>query len=270
MPLFSTKGRLYAAILMTAIIASAFRPVNSDKGKMRLRGITTGNHRTVFSYNGDRSIAELLTIRKTEEGSYTTTRVPVYKHGRLVKIFVTDDDASHAPTLFAAFEYSGKGNVRRILYYLDGFVHGYDSLTYNTNGQIIARYFFNDTQDGTSFENNSCQLYTWDNKGNIVTIENMGRVNRRLPFTLSSTTTYTYDDHPNAQQSIPSLCYLVDIAAVNLSVNNILTETVTSAVSNNSVVNHYSYAYNEQQYPERITTRYAVGNEMVVTELEWD
>jgi hypothetical protein len=270
MPLFSTKGRLCAVILMTAVIVSAFRPLNSDRGKMRLRGIATANNRTVFSYNGDKSIAELLTIRKTEEGSYTTTRIPVYKNGRLAKTFVTDDDASHAPTLFAAFEYSGKGKVRRILYYLEGFVHGYDSLIYNTNGQIIARYFFNGTQDGTAFENNSCQLYTWDNKGNIVMMENMGRVNRRLPFTLSSTTTYTYDDHPNAQQSVPSLCYLVDIAAVNLSANNILTETITSAASNNSIVNHYSYAYNEQQYPERITARYAVSEETVVTELEWD
>lgn len=270
MPLFSTKGRFCAAILMTAVVVSAFRPIDSDKGKMRLLGITTANNRTVFSYNGDKSIAELLTIHKTEEGSYTTTRIPVYKNGRLVKTFVTDDDASHAPTLFAAFEYSGKGNIRRILYYLDGFVHGYDSLTYNTNGQITARYFFNSTQDGTSFENNSCQLYTWDRKGNIVTIENMGRVNRRLPFTLSSTMNYTYDDHPNAQQSIPSLCYLADIAAVNLSANNILTETIRSAVSNTSIVNHYSYAYNEQQYPERITTRYAANDEIVVTDLEWN
>jgi hypothetical protein len=270
MPLFSTKGRFCAAILMTAIIASAFRPIDGDKGKMRLHGITTVNNRTVFSYNGDRSIAELLTIYKTEEGSYTTTRIPVYKNGRLVKTFVTDDDASHAPTLFAAFEYSAKGNIRRILYYLDGFVHGYDSLTYNTNGQITARYFFNGTQDGIAFENNSCQLYTWDAKGNVVTIENMGRVNRRLPFTLSSTTTYTYDNHPNAQQSIPSLCYLVDIAAVNLSANNILTETIIPAVSNKSFVNHYSYTYNERQYPERITTRYAANDEIVVTDLEWD
>jgi hypothetical protein len=270
MSLFSTKAPLCAVFLLTAFIAVAFRPLHYDKGRLQLRGINTATNKTVISYNEDRSIAELLTIYKTEEGSYTTTRIPVYKNGRLVKTYVTDDDASHAPTLFSSFEYSKKGNIRRIIYYLDGLVHGYDSLVFNANDQIIARYFFNDTQDGSSFENNSCQCYTWDDKGNIVMIENMGRVNRKLPFTISSTTTYTYDDHPNAQQHIPSLCYLVDITAAYLSANNIVTETITAAISNNSSVNHYSYTYNEDLYPTRITTRYAVSDEMTVTELEWN
>lgn len=270
MPLFSIKGRVCAALILTAIIASAFRPGYSNKGKMRLRGINTATNKIMISYNEDKSIAELLTIYKTENGSYSTTRIPVYRNGRLVKIFVTDDEASNAPALFSSFEYSAKGNIRRIVYYLDGLVHGYDSLAYNNKGQIVARYFFNDTQDGSSFENNSCQLYTWDNKGNIVVIENMGRVNRKLPFILSSTTTYTYDDHPNAHCGISSLCYVMDITAANLSANNVVTETITGAEGSNGIVNHYSYAYNEEQYPARITTKYATGDETVVTELEWD
>ncbi|SHN22986.1 hypothetical protein [Chitinophaga sp. CF418] len=270
MPLFRTKSLLCAAILLVMIIASAFRPVNSDKGKMRLRGISTAASKTVISYNEDKSIAQLLTIYQTAEGGYSTTRIPVYKDGRLIRIFMTDEESSQAPALFSSFEYSGEGSIRRIIYYLDGAVHGYDSLAYDNNGQISARYFFNDTQDGLAFENNSCQFYTWNNKGNIVTIENMGRVNRKLPFTLSSTTTYMYDDHPNAQHSISSLCYLTDIAAENMSANNIVTETITPAVSNNSIVKRYSYTYNAERYPTRIITRYAVNNEIVVTELEWD
>ncbi|MCF6406306.1 hypothetical protein L3C95_25650 [Chitinophaga filiformis] len=270
MPLFRTKSPLCVAMLLVIITASAFRPGNSDKGKMRLRGISTAASKTMISYNADKSIAELLTISRTAEGAYATTRIPVYKDGRLISIFVTDEESSHAPALFSSFEYSTEGRIRRIIYYLDGAVHGYDSLAYNANAQISARYFFNDTQDGTAFENNSCQFYTWNNKGNIITIENMGRVNRRLPFTLSSTTTYTYDDHPNAQHSIPSLCYLTDIAAENMSANNIVTETITSAAGNNSIVNHYSYAYNAERYPAKIIIRCAVNNELVVTELEWD
>lgn len=268
MPINFTKGCIVAALLLTGISVSAFR-TSDDKGKMRLRGITTATDRTVISYNDDKSVAELLTTYKTDEGSYTTTRIPVYKNGRLVKTYVTDDESSHAPTLFAAYEYSPKGNIRRIVYYLSGDVHGYDSLAYNDAGRISARYSFGDSPDGTAFENNSCQYYTWDNKGNIVTIENMGRVNKKLPFTLSSTTTYTYDNHPNAQQSIPSLAYLVDIAAVNLSANNIVTETITPATGGNSIINHYAYAYNDAAYPTQITTRYAAGDETVVTELEW-
>lgn len=270
MPLFRTKSLLCAAILLVMIVASAFRPVNSDKGKMRLRGISSATNKTVISYNADKTIAELLTIHQTAEGSYSTTRIPVYKDGRLIKIFVTDEESSQAPVLFSSFEYSAKGKIRRIIYYLDGAVHGYDSLAYNNNGLTVARYFFNDTQDGIAFENNSCQLFKWDNRGNIMRIENMGRVNRKLPFTLSSTTTYTYDDHHNAQQGIPSLCYLTDITAESISANNIVTETITTAVSNNSIVKHYSYVYNAERYPSRITARYAVNDEIVVTDLEWN
>jgi hypothetical protein len=270
MPIFSTKSRLCTALLLVMIVASAFHPVYSDKGKMRLRGISSASNKTVITYNADKTVAELLTIYQTADGSYSTTRIPVYKDGRLIKIFVTDEESSQAPVLFSSFEYSSKGKIRRIIYYLDGAVHGYDSLAYNKNGLIVARYFYNDTQDGTAFENNSCQLFRWDNKGNIVRIENMGRVNRKLPFRLSSLTTYTYDDHPNAQQSIPSLWYLTDITAENMSANNIVTETITSAVSNNSIVKHFSYAYNAARYPSRITARYAVNDEVVVTDLEWD
>lgn len=97
----------------------------------------------------------------------------------------------------------------------------------------------------------------------------MGRVNKKLPFTKASTTTHTYDDHPNAQHSIPALPYLVDIAAVNLSANNIITETITPVTGNNRIVNQYKYAYNEEAYPKQITTTYAEGGETVVTELEW-
>ncbi|WP_044218923.1 hypothetical protein [Chitinophaga pinensis] len=268
MPINFTRGRIVAALLLAGITVSAFRSP-SDKGRMRLHGITTATDRTVISYNEDRTVAELLTTYKTEEGSYTTTRIPVYKNGRLVKTFVTDDESSHAPTLFATYDYSEKGNIRRIIYYLDGLVHSYDSLVYNSSGQITARYFFNDTQDGLAFENNSCQFYTWDVKGNIISVHNMGRVNKKLPFTKASTTTYTYDDHPNAQHSIPALPYLVDIAAVNLSANNIITETITPVTGNNRIVNQYKYAYNEEAYPKQITTTYAEGGETVVTELEW-
>jgi len=270
MSIFSTKSLLCAALLLAVIVTSAFHPVYSDKGKMRLRGISSATNKTVITYHADKTIAELLTIYQTAEGGYSTTRIPVYKDGRLIKMFVTDQESSQAPVLFSSFEYSAKGKIRRIIYYLDGAVHGYDSLAYNNNGLIVARYFFNDTQDGSAFRNNSCQLFRWDNKGNIIRIENMGRVNRKLPFTLSSTTTYTYDDHPNAQQGIPSLCYLTDITAENMSANNIVTETITSAVSNNSIVKHYSYDYNAERYPSRITARYAVNNEIVVTDLEWD
>jgi hypothetical protein len=255
--------------MLAIFVCSAFRPGNGDDDKLRLHGITTATDRTIISYNADKSIAELQTTYKTADGSYSSSRIPVYRDGKLAEIFVTDNESTKAPTLFSSFDYAENGKIMRINYYMERAVHSYDSLIYNASGQVIARYFFNNTQDGSTFVNNSCQLYSWDNKGNIISVDNMGRVNKKLPFTLSSTNSYAYDNHPNAQHSIPALAYLIDMAAVNLSANNIVTETITPAVSGNSIVNKYTYTYNAQRYPTHITTTYAAGNETVTTELEW-
>jgi hypothetical protein len=95
MPLFSTKEPICVVFLLMAFIAVAFHPLNSDKGKLQLRGISTATNKTVISYNGDSSIAEMLTIYKTAEGSYTMTRIPVYKNGRLVKYSNRNDQGRY-------------------------------------------------------------------------------------------------------------------------------------------------------------------------------
>ena len=258
------KGTLAAAFLMAAAMLSAFRADNT--GKIRLHGISTSTDKTVITYNADKSIAKLVSTHKTSDESYVTARIPVYENGKLVKTLFTEGD--EAPSLFSSFTYSSKGQVEKINYFQGDAVNAYDSLVYSAAGQIVARYFFNKEEGQTAFSNHNCQLYTWDAKGNISSMQNLGRLSDKAEFAVSSNVTYTYDSKPNAHQSIPSLSYIIDIAASNLSANNIISESITSAAGT-AVVNKYEYAYNASQYPVKVTAKYAGAKDAVATELEW-
>jgi hypothetical protein len=261
---FTNKATLGAAFLMAAVMLSAFRADNP--GKIRLQGIATPTDKTVITYNADKSIAKLVSTHKSGEESYVVARIPVYENGKLVKTMFTDSD--DAPGVFSSFTYSAKGQVEKISYFQGDVINAYDSLVYSVAGKITARYFFNKEEGQTAFESHNCQLYTWDAKGNIINMENMGRLNAAAEFVLSSSTSYTYDNKQNAQQSIPSLSYIIDVAPVNLSANNILSETITPATGS-AIVNSYEYAYNAAQYPVRVTAKYAGAKEGVTTELQW-
>lgn len=255
------NGFTSAAFLMAAVAFSAFRTENP-----RLQGITTSTDKTVISYNADKSIAKLLSTHKTEDESYVVARIPVYENGKLVKTMFTD--SNDAPAVFSSFSYSPKGQIEKISYYQGDVVNAYDSLVYNAAGKITARYFFNNEEGQTAFESHNCQLYTWDAKGNISRMESMGRLNAQAEFVLSAVTSYTYDNKPNGQQSVPSLSYITDVAPANLSANNILSETITAATGN-TIVNSYTYAYNAAQYPVKVTAKYAGAEGVVATELQW-
>ena len=258
------RGTLSVTFLMAAAMLSAFR-TNTDE--IRLQRISSATDKTIITYNADKSIARLVSTHKTADESYVVTRIPVYENGKLVKTMFTDDVAAEA-TLFSAFTYSAKEQVEKISYFQEDAVNAYDSLIYNDAGKIIARYFFNKGEGQSAFESHNCQLYTWDVKGNITGMENFGRLSAKAAFILSYRTSYTYDNKSNAQQSSPSLSYIIDVTPANLSANNIVSETITSATGS-TIVNNFEYAYNAAQYPVRITAKYAGTQDAVSTELEW-
>lgn len=257
---------LYTAAFTGAALISAFR---MDEGTMRLIGVKTSTDRTVISYHENKSVSSLLTMHNSSDGVYTTTRIPVYENGRLVKMFITDEESTSEPRLFSSFDYSDKQEIIRISYYLNKNVHAYDSLVYNSEGRVVERYYFDRTRKNAPFTNNSCQHYNWDRNGNIVSVDNMGKPDPKLPFTHSSTTLYQYDGHPNIQRSIPLLAYLVDVAAINLSANNIVSETIQPANGGRAIVNRYKYAYKNKKYPSRVTAIFSGNEGSVITELEW-
>lgn len=259
------KGAVCAAVVIAAAALSAFRAPDGGGDKIRLRGITTPADKTVITYNSDKSIAKLVTTHGNDADKYTTVRIPVYNNGRLIQTLFSDEEAG-TPMLFSSLEYDGNGRVVKIKYYSEDQVSSYDSLAYNAAGNIDARYFFN--KENAGFQNHNCQLYTWDNKGNVIQVTSMGRSDNQLPFTQGSVASYRYDEKQNANKNTPELLYITDITAANLSASNVVAEEITGAGS--VVTNRFEYAYNAQQYPVHVTAKYAATQETVSTELEWE
>lgn len=262
------KVALSATVLSAALAMSAFKPATSDNNGVLLHAISSPTDKIVISYNPDKSIAKMVTTHAMGDDQYTDVRIPVYQSGKLVKTMSTADEKEQAPTLFSAFAYDSKGRIDKISYYEERQVSGYDSLVYDNKGQLAARYFFVMQAGKATFENHYCQLYTWDQKGNIIRQENMGRMSDKAAFVLSSTVDYKYDDKLNSQRSVPGFGYITDLNAVNLSANNIVSEVITPANGANATAKSYVYNYNSKQYPEKVTAKN--NNEEVITELTWE
>ncbi|WPV65561.1 hypothetical protein [Chitinophaga sp. LS1] len=269
MSLSLNRGALSATVLSAALAICAFKPAPCDNNGGLLHAISSPTDKTVLTYNADKSIAKLVTTHAMGDDQYTDVRIPVYQSGKLVKTMSTADE-SQAPTLFSSFGYDSKGRIDKISYYEENQVSGYDSLVYDTKGQLAARYFFVMQAGKQTFENHYCQLYTWDQKGNIIQQENMGRVANNVAFALSSTVAFQYDDKLNSQKSVPGFGYITDLNAVNLSANNIVSEVITTANGANAISKSYAYNYNSKQYPAQITAKNSGTNEEVVTELTWE
>ncbi|WP_343672162.1 hypothetical protein [Chitinophaga sp.] len=263
------RGALSATILSAALAISAFKPATTGNNGGLLHAISSPTDKTIIEYNADKSIAKMITTHAMGNDPYTDIRIPVYQSGKLVKTMSTADE-SQASTLFSAFGYDSKGRIDKISYYEENHVSGYDSLVYDTRGQLAARYFFVMPAGKQVFENHYCQLYTWDQKGNIILQENMGRATDNAGFALSSTVSYKYDDKMNSQRSVPDFGYITDLNAVNLSANNIVSEVITPANGANVVSKSYAYAYNNKQYPAQVTAKNSGNNEEVITELTWE
>jgi hypothetical protein len=260
------KVTLSVAVLVAATALSAFRVQGNNDGKGRLRGIISPTEKTMITYDADKHISRLVTIHGEDASKYTTVRIPVYKDGKLMQTMFADNESAAEPMLFSTLDYNKANQVIRIKYYTDNQVSGYDSLAYNATGNISARYFFNKGAHG--FENHNAQLYTWDIKGNVAKITNMGRPPGALFFTQSSVATYRYDAGMNANKNIPDLIYLTDITAANISATNVVAEEI-STDGKVTQANSFEYAYNAQQYPYHILAKYA-SKETVSTDLEWE
>ena len=262
------RGALGATVLSAAFALSAFKPAHSDNNGGLLHAISSPTDKTVISYNADKSIAKMVTTHALGDDQYTDVRIPVYQSGKLVKTMSTADEKEQVPALFSSFGYDSKGRIDKISYYEENQVSGYDSLVYDNKGQLAARYFFVIPAGKKTFENHYCQLYTWDQQGNIIRQENMGRGSDNAAFAVSSTVDYKYDDKMNSQRSVPGFAYITDLNAVNLSANNIVSEVITPANGANAIAKSYAYNYNSRQYPEKVTAKN--NNEELVTELTWE
>jgi hypothetical protein len=262
----------FAAILAVTILAS-FRNKDADSDDRRplplLEGINSQASTMLISYNLRNMVGRLTRIQRASEDTYTDVRIPVYKNGRLVSTLVSGHANGEDSEIFSSFEYTvNYPMIEKIRYYTQGRVQGYDSLAYNAEGRILARYFFSRKTDNT-FESHNYQHYTWNSEGNIIRLDNYGYNCERNIFELGSSITYTYDRNPNPQKQVTGLCYITDIMPAFLSANNILTEEINYAGAAGRHLNTYSYEYNAAQYPVSITAHYGLDGLSEITRMSY-
>jgi len=260
----------FAAMLAVTILAS-FRNTDADAHRPLplLEGINSHASTMLISYNQRNMIGRLTRIQRASEDTYTDVRIPVYQNGRLTSTLISGRSSGEDSEIFSSFEYTvNYPLIAKIRYYTQGQVQGYDSLAYNAEGQIVARYFFSRNADNT-FQSHNYQHYTWNGEGNITRLENYGRNREGNNFELSSSVTYTYDRNPNPQKQVTGLCYITDIMPAFLSANNILTEEITYTGAAGKHRNTYSYEYNAAQYPVSITAHYGLDGLSETTQLSY-
>ncbi|HEY0612793.1 MAG TPA: hypothetical protein VGD35_24115 [Chitinophaga sp.] len=267
------RERIALAAMLAVTILASFRSTDADMKDRRplplLEGVNSHASTMLISYNQRNMIGRLTRIQRASEETYTDVRIPVYKNGRLASTLVSGHANGEDSEIFSSFEYTlNYPMIEKIRYYTQGQVQGYDSLVYNAEGQIVARYFFSRKADNT-FENHNYQHYTWNSEGNIIRLDNYGRNREGNSFELGSSVTYTYDRNPNPQKQVTDLCYITDIMPAFLSANNILTEEINYAGAAGRHFNTYSYEYNAAQYPVSITAHYGLDGLSETTQLSY-
>ncbi|WP_217606752.1 hypothetical protein [Chitinophaga sp. GbtcB8] len=267
----SFKEGVALVATIAAIALTSFR--NNDEGNTDrpfLQAINSHASTTLITYNLQHAISRLTRIQRTVEETYTDIRIPVYESGHLVSTLVSDRANGEDSQLFSSFDYTDDySRIEKIHYYTEGSIQAYDSLVYNETGHITARYFFGKNVNN-HFENHNYQAYTWDNAGNVIQLDNYGRMGTSGNFALSSTMLYSYDKKLNPQQRINGLCYITDIMPAFLSNNNVLTEQIISTQGADKTTTSYKYEYNSAQYPTSVTAIYGADGSRETTRLSYE
>nr|WP_295871092.1 hypothetical protein [uncultured Chitinophaga sp.] len=260
----TTCALLFASI----VLASAFRADKDIPGGTYLSKISTPTGKTTLEYNPDKTLRKITQVHQSGGESWLSIQLPVYENGRLIKTLSTDDATAQTGDLDATYSYApGSNQLQFIRYYRSNAVYMTDSIVYNTDGKITARYHQTVNPVKRQLESSGYKLYTWDNEGNVTQMENYGKVPGYSSFRLTSTVNYTYDRQQNPQQLCPDLAYLMDITPANLSAHNVLSETISTANASRSYTHTYTYAYNASRYPVRGTFRNGIDEGTV--KLEW-
>lgn len=256
------------ALLLTSMaFTTAFRTDKDTPGGTYLHKISSPAGNTLLEYNPDKTLRKIIQIHQAEDGStWKDIQLPVYENGRLVKTLSTDDASALTGDLNATFSYTADSHqLQTISYYRNNAVYALDSLVYNAEGKITARYHL--AVQAAKHEVTGYQQYTWDKEGDVAQLDNYGKQPGQSRFNLTSTVTYTYDRRQNPQQLCPELAYMMDITPANLSAHNVLSENISTTHSSRTYTHTYTYAYNASKYPVRGTFRNGMDEGTV--KLEW-
>ncbi len=199
---------------------------------------------TALDYNSDGTLKRLANI--TFDGLPPDTSLfvyPFYENGQMKRYNFARDISDPAGETVAVLTYNSAGQAVRIDHPESTSGTAYDSLVYNTQGQLTATYAFTSAAKTDTVVN----FYTWEKNNlvkNVVTSSYIDGVTKKWETT---TRTYRYEDKPSPFRSMAGYYYFLG-GPQYLSVNNEVEESFSST-NGFSGTTTYAYEYNSDNYP---------------------
>jgi hypothetical protein len=221
---------------------------------------------TVLEYNSDHKVTKVTDYKK--DGSVEGVTFISYNSDGMMNMFVMVENGD--TTMKMKMSHSGtKLDSTDLFVDMGAGLKMFSRFVYVYNGNKLAAMLTKADPLGTGFVVVSKNEYTF-NGDNVSMIKEMQMDVTSGTFKLNSTTEYTYDDKKNPYVGI-GVDYLMGEAQF-ISVNNPLKMTYkddTGTVDNDESED-YTYEYNSNGYPTKVTAKSFSGSSTDVTTNEYD
>lgn len=193
---------------------------------------------TSYTYNNDMSLKAYYNYWKlsTSTSPTITPLSAYYKNGKLTGVYKTDVQGTD--TIFGTlFSYNSAGQMIRLTYVI--LAGRYDSLVYNSNGQLAERYLLHssspidDVKLTFTYENNNVVKAVYDYISDM-----------NLSYDVVHT--YKYDNKKSYYKGIRPWFYSLN-SYYWMSENNPVEEVITQGQIVDTIT--YQYEYNNKDYP---------------------
>ncbi|HEY8918649.1 MAG TPA: hypothetical protein VIM87_19530, partial [Chitinophaga sp.] len=199
---------------------------------------------TALEYNTDGTLRRFANISFDGLPPDTSLFIyPFYENGRMKRYSFTRDINDPVGKIMAVLTYNSAGQVVQIDHPESTSGTAYDSLVYNSQGQLTATYAFTSTAKTDTTVN----FYTWEKNNLVKNVVTNTYIDGATKKWVTTTRTYRYEDKPNPYRSIAHYYYFLGDPQY-LSVNNKVEESF-STTNGFSGITTYTYEYNSDSYP---------------------
>lgn len=210
-------------------------PLPPTADTMYLSSIATDTDSIAYTYNNDKTLKQSDYFNTSQ-----TTFIPMYTDGKLSAYErINTVNGVSTRNRVANILLNEKGQVVKITAPPTSMDKLYDSLIYNSAGQLIIYYTYRQPGDVTPLRQ---YILTWENNNLVKILYDNPSAN------VKTTWTYTYDDKPNLYASIRVLGHLSTSQVYYFSANNITQEKEVSE-NGTTITDDYKYKYNNDGYP---------------------
>jgi len=219
-----------------------------------ISSVASVNDSMAFKYNSDKTLQRYLHLQLKASNNTIyggDALFPRYENGRVSTFYSTDEwETNNTGELYASLVYNSAQQLARVNYTSEVGNPDYDSLVYNSKGQVTEIYnrsassAYDDIKTTIAYDNNNPVTLT------DIYLSGAGQETGRV------VTTYKYDDKKNAYEGVRILSGIYEDTYFYQADNNPVEITITAYTGNTvNYTNHYAftYMYNDKGYPVSYT-----------------